>query len=175
MNRSATRVLRDEHAVILAMLERFEHELDSATAAAGPGRQRLTAFIDFFRGYADDCHHRKEEIGLFPLLERHQLETAIACMLDEHRAGRALLAQLEQAIEVGDTAAFVAAGAGYIDLLRAHIEKENCMLFEMADECLTADEVTELLRLYTEFESEPAYVAMLERCRRLGDALREPA
>ena len=44
---------------------------------------------------------------------------------------------------------------GYIDLLRAHIGKENNVLFRMADKVLSAAEQEELLKKFTEMEATP--------------------
>lgn len=163
MNASPTRALREEHGLLLEVLECFEQDL------AQPAARRLAAFVAIFRGYADFCHHRKEELGLFPLLEGHGLGPAIACMLDEHRAARGLIAELESAADAGDAAGISAAGFGYIDLLRAHIEKENCMLFAVADACLTPAEGTALARRYAEIEADPDFAEIFGRCRSLID------
>jgi hemerythrin-like domain-containing protein len=173
VNTTPTRALRDEHTIILEVLDRFEHALPHAARTTDAGSRRLAVFIEIFRGFADFCHHRKEEIGLFKLLERHGMGTAVACMLEEHHEGRALIAQLEDAVNLGDAAGFEAAGHGYVDLLRAHINKENHMLFEMADASLNAAEVAEFARLCDQIEAEPDYVKTLQHCRMLIESLLE--
>ncbi len=60
-------------------------------------------------------------------------------MLFEHRQGRALVAQMAEALDgapAGDEAAcaqMTAAARGYLQLLRNHIHKEDNVLFNMAD------------------------------------------
>lgn len=161
MNASPTRALREEHALLLEVLDRFERAL---ARTAAPAAREFAPFVEFFRGYADFCHHRKEEACLFPLLERHGVIGPLGCMLEEHREGRALIARLARAVEAEDFADVEAAGYAYADLLRAHIEKENRVLFELADQCLTAAETMELARLYAQIESDPDYVTTWQRC-----------
>ena len=165
MKASPTRVLREEHAVLLDVLTRFEGALANAAIGGESVLRRLAVFVDVFRGYADYCHHRKEEQGLFVLLEAHELGTAVECMREEHGEARALISRLAEAVDAGDAAGIRDAGHGYLDLLRSHIEKENCMLFEAADECLTSGEIAELAVRYAEIETEQAYEATQTRCR----------
>ena len=60
-------------------------------------------------------------------------------MLAEHQQGRAFVKQMlehlpqARAGETSDIKALIEAGRGYIDLLRQHINKEDNVLFMMAD------------------------------------------
>jgi hemerythrin-like domain-containing protein len=101
--------------------------------------------ITFFRLFADACHHGKEEDLLFAALEEHDAEGtagAISLMREEHRYGRALVAQMDHAADRmagGDGSAgrtLVAAAAAYIDFIRDHIRKEDDGLFDVADDVL---------------------------------------
>ena len=58
----------------------------------------------------------------------------IACMLGEHDQGRNLIKTAETALANGDCDVFKADTAKFIDLLRAHIDKENTILYRMADD-----------------------------------------
>jgi hemerythrin-like domain-containing protein len=51
-------------------------------------------------------------------------------MLREHEEGRALIAAMQQGADR------VASARAYVELLRAHISKENNVLFELADAVL---------------------------------------
>jgi hemerythrin-like domain-containing protein len=141
---TATSRLRDEHVVILAVAEAL-HEVISAADA---GRWDFDAFGDavtFIRLFADACHHGKEEDLLFPELEQAGLPRdrgPIAVMLEEHRQGRALARHMAEALPAareGDERARATlrnAAAGYVDLIRGHIAKEDNVLFEMADQAV---------------------------------------
>ena len=65
-----TRCLREEHALILKVLDCFEIALDRARRDGRVSSQVFDPFVEFFRGFADRCHHCKEEDRLFPCLER---------------------------------------------------------------------------------------------------------
>jgi hemerythrin-like domain-containing protein len=90
--------------------------------------------LDFFRKFADACHHAKEEHALFPLLEARGVPNRggpIGMMLLEHSEGRQLLADLDVALVARDRPRFDAAAGTYCALLRAHISKERGVLFPM--------------------------------------------
>jgi hemerythrin-like domain-containing protein len=90
--------------------------------------------LDFFRHFADACHHTKEEQALFPLLEERGIPKRggpIGMMLLEHSESRQLLADLQAALVARDRPRFDASAGTYCALLRAHISKERGVLFPM--------------------------------------------
>lgn len=163
MTGSATRALRVEHRIILDVLRALD-----TTLAGEPTSARLTPFVDFLRGYVDYCHHRKEELCLFPLLETHGMGGVVDLMREEHAAGRDAIARLERAIAQADAAAAVAAGTTYIDLLRAHIEKEDSMVFASVDAAMDAGDLAQLSEAFASVESASAYRENFERCSRFA-------
>ncbi|CAN5761405.1 hemerythrin domain-containing protein [soil metagenome] len=145
---SATAVLRDEHRLILRVVEAFEAMISVPDPAALPFDDIEQAIV-FFRLFTDACHHGKEEDLLFAALENQDVpgvDGPVAVMRDEHIHGRTLVGRLAGALTVardgsvgnGGSDARVAplrsAGASYIDFIRAHISKEDDGLFEMADQ-----------------------------------------
>ena len=130
-----TDVLRDEHVLILRALEVLEA---AALRVAGGGHVDdawWARIIAWLRGFADRNHHVKEECLLFPAMERAGVPVAggpIGVMLEEHADGRALIRAMEATAGV-DRAANA---RRYISLLRAHIDKENGILFPLADSIL---------------------------------------
>jgi len=162
----ATRVLRDEHRVILNVLDAFEIALRRARASGSAVRADFDPFLDFFRLFSDGCHHRKEEERLFALLEERGCLVAgspIAAMLDEHERGRALRAGMAAALAAGEDGADGALealldhGATLAELLRRHIDKEEHCLFGMAEREIRGEDLERLLRAYAEAERAPAY------------------
>ncbi len=143
---TATEVLRDEHVHILEVAEVLERILDGIEQGAGPDFGSLDECVQFFRLFADACHHGKEEDLLFPELEVRGLPRQtgpIAVMLNEHRQGRAFVGHMADALpkaQKGDEQAWrilANAGRGYIELIRGHILKEDNVLFNMADTMVT--------------------------------------
>jgi hemerythrin-like domain-containing protein len=182
-----TRCLREEHQVILKVLDCFEIALRNARAAGAVTQAEFDPFVEFFRDFADRCHHCKEEDRLFPCLERCGMERdhgPIAVMLHEHQIGRAHVRAIAAALPAadagaaggaaGDRAAYervISEGEGFLSLLRHHIMKEDHVLFEMADQMIQAAEQAQLSGAYAEADDEAANRDALARCRRLADDL----
>jgi hemerythrin-like domain-containing protein len=79
----------------------------------------------------------------------------IGVMLFEHQQGRAFVRQMRESLEAaksGDQAGLrqvIDGGRGYIDLLRNHIDKENNVLFMMADRIVDSQGCEKLCEQYT--------------------------
>ena len=140
-SRTPTDMLREEHQLILKILDVVQSLLEKGDA----GEWDFDAWDDcvaFFRLFADACHHGKEEDLLFPELEARGMPRdggPIAVMLLEHKQGRALVAQMAGALqdarsgEIEPLKRLEHAARAYLELLRAHIYKEDNVLFNMAD------------------------------------------
>jgi len=177
---TATEELMTEHRVI----ERMLAVLDAAGGRLEAGeRVRPDLFreaVDFVRNFADRCHHGKEEDNLFPRLEELGVPREggpLGVMLFEHDEGRAFIgaiADTVDAYERGDEAAAhtIARNArGYVGLLRGHIEKEERVLFPMADEVLSADDQRSLEESFERIETEVMGAGVHERYHRMLDEL----
>jgi len=145
----ATETLSEDHRLI----ERVFGALQVAAARLADGEAVAPSlFVDaarFIREFADGCHHRNEEEVLFPALVRHGFpleQGPVAVMLHEHEQGRAHAAALREAADrfaAGDRSAIPAivdAAYAYAGLLRAHIAKEDQILFRMAERAIPQDE-----------------------------------
>jgi hemerythrin-like domain-containing protein len=101
----------------------------------------------------------------------------IAVMLHEHEQGRALVRQMKSASEgyaegQNDAASLWAQSAlGYVTLLRSHIEKENNILFVMAERVLSESEQEELARKFESVEAAKMGEGTHERLHLLMDEL----
>jgi hemerythrin-like domain-containing protein len=153
---TATAMLRDEHVLILQVVDVFERTLVAPDESA-PDFDVIGRCVSFFRLYADACHHGKEEDLLFPELESHGLpkdDGPIAIMLHEHRLGRAFVSRMAESIDDARSGQEWAmrelrsAADGYIDLIRNHIDKEDNVLFNMADAMVVGSACRELCGEY---------------------------
>ena len=138
----ATEDLIEEHQAVLVSLQILEKVAAATGAKETKAPEHLAQLLDFFKGFVDRCHHGKEEDVLFPELERRGVRREggpIGVMLAEHEIGRGhvrAMTERLQALQAGDAGA--AAGIGeearaYREMLEAHIQKENNVLFPMAD------------------------------------------
>ncbi|MBN2218615.1 MAG: hemerythrin domain-containing protein [Pirellulales bacterium] len=158
-----TEILSDEHRVIEQVLRCLEKIADEAQSKGTFPRDSAEKAVDFFRNFADRCHHGKEETHLFPAMEakgfsRDQGSTGV--MIAEHEQGRgyvrAMAENIARAAE-GDAKAlqaFVEDTQAYCALLGSHIEKEDHCLFAMADQVFTEDDQRKLLLAFQKVESE---------------------
>ena len=119
--------------------------------------QKATQAIDFIRTFADKCHHAKEEDVLFVRMESvgfpHD-NGPIAVMLHDHDSGRAFvraMADVVQDAARGDADAlriFANNAHGYTEMLREHIQKEDKVLYPMADQSFDKGDQAELLAAF---------------------------
>ena len=157
-----TAVLRHEHEVILralALLERIGQELKAGKSV---DRAALAWLIDFFKTFADRCHHGKEEQHLFPAMERHGIPREggpTGVMLVEHDQGRAFIRIMAE----GNDQEVAEAIKGYVNLLRAHIDKENDILFPMAEQVIPEEERRTLSQAFEAVEQLVAGPGLHER------------
>ncbi|MGE5060812.1 MAG: hemerythrin domain-containing protein [Betaproteobacteria bacterium] len=155
-----TEVLSDEHRVI----ERVLGVLQRLTAVpVNPSLEQWRKALDFFRHFADQCHHFKEEKVLFPALEEHGIPREggpIGMMLAEHEEGRGHVRSMIDAVEQvakGNGAASTTLldhARAYVTLLREHIQKEDDILFRMADEVIPEEEQRRILKDFENHEAE---------------------
>jgi hemerythrin-like domain-containing protein len=157
---SPTEILSDEHRVIERVLSALE-QLTSLPVSDSV--ERWQKALEFFRHFADKCHHFKEEKVLFPAMEAHGIPREggpIGMMLAEHEEGRAHVRSMWAAVEqiaAGNAASaqpLLSHARAYLTLLREHIQKEDDILFRMADEVIPQDEQRQLLRRFEEHEAE---------------------
>ncbi len=156
-------VLMAEHRAI----ERVLDAVDRAAARVERGEPvppRLFAdAATFFSGFADHCHHTKEERELFPILEQHGVQVEggpIGAMLAEHEQGRGYIRILRAEGEkyaqgqLADPQLLVETVYAYVGLLRQHILKEDRVLFSLSDRLLSSEEQHALIEACERVESE---------------------
>lgn len=177
---TATEILVDEHRLIQRVLDWGEAELARIAAGGRPDADKLIQAVDFIRNFADRCHHAKEEDLLFKRLVEKGMPGEggpIAVMRHEHDLGRAhvraVAAALEGAArgEDGALAALREHLAGYISLLRAHIDKEDHVLYPMADRLFSPADQAALLRDFERVEREEIGAGVHEKYHRLAEEL----
>jgi len=157
----ATDDLKHEHRVIELVLTGLERIAERARTAHTFEQSPAERALEILRNFADKCHHGKEERHLFPLLEERGVprQGPIDVMLQEHEQGRGHIRAMVQAST--DAAAnaeslhlFAKHAAEYIELLRQHIQKEDNVLFRMAEQVLTEDDDKRLTEAFDAIERE---------------------
>lgn len=153
----ATETLTEEHRVIERGLEALERAAEGLDRGDEVPRAHLEGILGFIQGFADGCHHQKEEGILFPYLEGKGLarqEGPLAVLLEEHDVARGHVRGMREAVEADDSHAFAAHARAYVALLRDHIEKEDQVLFPMAASMTGPAEAEDLWRAFEAMEME---------------------
>ncbi len=179
----ATQVLMSEHRVI----ERVIRALAIAAQRLEAGSPVRPGFFigatDFISGFADGCHHKKEEGVLFPALVANGLPAQggpVGVMLYEHEQGRAYTRIMREAaarLQAEPAARVVLAenALAYAALLRQHIQKEDNVLFPMADRILSTEQQRQVLEGFDHLEHVETGEGVHEKYLALAAALEEEA
>ena len=176
----ATDILMSEHRVI----ERVIRAMETAAARIEEGKVVRPGFFldaaEFIKGFADGCHHRKEEGLLFKALADSGTPPeggSVAALLYEHVQGRQLSHSMCVAArkwQYGDSSAkseVIQNALGYASLLRAHILKEDRVLFPLANHFIPFNLQQKLLADFQKVEYDENGVH--EKYMALADALEQ--
>ncbi len=178
---TATKNLEDDHVHILKLIEVMERLIGSEN----PDIIHIESIVDIIRNFADGLHHAKEENQFFPFLAHRGFSLTqgpVAVMLNEHERGRDFVRGMAENIALYKGGNTYALGsiysnmAGYAELLKSHIGKENNILFRMADNALSESDQQDLLRLFEEAEKSHAGASTsaeyIERIQKLASEYR---
>ena len=158
-----TDILEHEHKIVLAVIDGAEREARNIQATGAVDTDKVAKIADFLRTFVDKCHHSKEERRLFPRLQERGMPGdagPIAVMLHEHTMGRNEVAAIADALgkfaggDAGAAAPLAEHLLAYGRLLRDHIDKENNILFAIADQILTPADQEELTAAFEAIEAE---------------------
>jgi len=176
----ATDILMAEHRVI----ERVLAVLNTAAERLEQGQPVRPGFFidasDFIKGFADGCHHLKEEGVLFEAMVNHgmpRLGGPIAVMLADHEQGRSFTRGMRaaaQKLEAGDASAreaVITNARGYTTLLQQHIMKEDNILFPMADRVIPVAEHAKVAEDFERVEHEETGEGVHEKYLALAASL----
>ena len=159
----ATEILMEEHRAI----ERVLCSLERASTRLSRGEDVYLRFFNgcsaFFRGFVDNCHHKKEEQFLFPALVENGLPKdvgPVAMMLAEHAQGRHLAQLLGTAalqLQAGDERRkeqVIHTASDYIKLFRQHIYKEEFLLSPLAERVIPIEQQANLGQSFESMQME---------------------
>jgi len=171
---TATKNLENDHGYILRLIDVME----VITKKGAPDVRDLETIVGLIRNYADGIHHEKEEQLLFPLMAEKGFsmeQGPVAVMLIDHAEGRGYVKGVREGIELykngqqGAISVIFRNMQGYIDLLRSHIDKENNILFRMADNVFSETDQQNLLKEFSRVEKggsgenvRATYIAAIE-------------
>jgi hemerythrin-like domain-containing protein len=176
----AIETLMTEHRAIERAIDALLVFTESSRRGASEDRAELGRFVTFIRDFADAAHHGKEEEILFASMveagfPRHA--GPVAVMLHEHDLGRRFVGELDRLARqpepwsAADRDALAEAALGYGQLLRAHIQKEDSILYPMAMQRLPEPLLRRVEEACAAFEARQAADGTQARLEALGRQL----
>jgi hemerythrin-like domain-containing protein len=168
--------LKAEHQIILQGISLLEKGASRLENGADVSPDYFRKAIEFIRNYADKYHHAKEENILFVKMGQLGFSPKvgpIAVMLYEHDKGRSYIAGLSLAVDLyaaGDRSAvnsILENIKNYAELLKQHINKENIVLYPMAENAFGIEGLEKIQVDFQEAESdhdgvETKYIELLK-------------
>lgn len=155
MTARPTHILRHEHRIIEQVLRAIEGMCFKLKTGENVPIEALSQALEFVQNFADRFHHMREEEFLFPALEQAGFGReggALYFLQEEHLIERELLVKLEFAVReyrYGDPDAasqFVEAANQFCRHLVGHMQKEDNLLFRIAEEVISEESKTELMQ-----------------------------
>lgn len=131
--------LSSEHDTILGCL----NILYDAVRGDGIQFMGVQAFLDFTHDFAEP-HHKKEEKILFPAMEAAGVKNIggpIGAMISEHQKKRMLIATLQKACDEMNQIEIAKVALQIVILLSRHIQKEEMVLYPLANRLIGKNEV----------------------------------
>jgi len=159
--------LLEQHRGAEAMLKRLAGDVIRVRREGARGAGVMNELAELRREIQGEVlrHFREEEQGLFPVLGRHIDSSSgpIAMLMEEHAQFRQLELQFEEALaalesqyEDGWEEKLCQAGDAIGRLMPPHIEKEESVLFPMAEQMLGEDEWAEVRMLWNQAQAAAA-------------------
>jgi hemerythrin-like domain-containing protein len=159
--------LIEDHRVVETVLRALDRQVAEGERTHTVPVEFLRTLVAFSHAFLDRCHHGKEEGCLFPCLERKGIPRdggPIGVMLQEHEQGRVLVRQIAGRLDLYEQGAASDNGVlvlcrEFSNLIHAHIQKENEMLFPMSDSVMDAADDRETTGCYEGKEQEMGHGA----------------
>lgn len=161
---TATEDLKAEHDGIRLMLQVLNKICEILESGKSADPAHLERIIEFLTVFVDRCHHGKEEDFLFPELEKEDIakrDGLVGVLLAEHEEGRGFVKKMAEAMEKiikGEGSVgffpFKENSRKYTELLSRHIDKENNILFPLADKGLSKEMQNRLKESFDNLEKK---------------------
>ena len=170
--------IRKEHKIIRQVAQAARSDARDIRRTGSADRERVGQYIDFFSGFNDACHHRKEELYLFPAVQWHDRQgDLIRSLREDHTRGRELVSRMRQAVpEDGpvDATALSDAMESYAEMLFDHIRRENEQLLPAAEKTLDRAERVRVAEGYVYVEHELLGEGFHEKYHEMAQKLISP-
>ncbi len=179
---TSTEILKHEHQAILKVMEAAVREIRAILPLGKiTTTDNIEKIIDFCRVFVESCHNAKEEEYLLPKMrERGKMTDVglIKTIVKEHTEGHRLMQRVAEFLPLAriypipsNVAEVTANLKSYIELLRGHIDKEDHVLFPLADCLLTSEDQQTILKSFDKHEAEEVGVGVHGKYLQLANEL----
>ena len=147
-DKNPTEILRKEHDIVLRILDNLESNLNKKDIRQSKNN------IDTLQKEFNKHSLNKEEKVLFPEIEKFMPREGgpTGMMIIEHKDLTESIGNFNLAIKTKDNGKLEKIGNHIISLLREHIDKENNMLFMMAEMHLDDKQKEIILKKFKEID-----------------------
>ena len=172
--------LVQEHRIIQQVLACLDKLTQQAEIGGTLDVDSARDAVDFFRRFADGCHHVKEEELLVPIMNAKGFSFQngpLADMRREHQLGRDLLMEVENAVdevarnEYDALTRFMQCSRQYLAVLHEHIDKEERCLFPLVEQVLSDGDQRTLAYSFNKLENEAAALDAHEQSLEIANYL----
>lgn len=177
-----TEHLKEEHREIELMFNILQKVCQKLESGEDVSPEHLEQISEFLKVYVDVGHHGEEEDLLFPAIQEADMSKhggPIELMLMEHNVGRNYVKIVSEAItryNAGDrivSGNIVKHARIYIAHMANHIEKEETIVFAMADAQIPKEKQEELLEEFERLENEKMGIGKEEELQKVLHHLEE--
>jgi hemerythrin-like domain-containing protein len=152
----AIKNLINEHRIISQKLQ-DTNELFADVSEGKKNSSEIIDNIEFFKKYADQLHHHKEEEILFPaMIKKNEMagQGIIAEMLENHEDFRKMLSEINTQVQENNIEAAYEKFRVYHEALLDHIAVEDDEVFHMAETLLSEEELENIFFKFKDIEVE---------------------
>ena len=136
--------------------------------ALGRFRGEASEISKFLKGYINDFHHEKEERFLFPAVLRLDpaMDSDIRELVQDHAHAREVLKELGNSSEINEGSKFKVLSKEIVEIMTAHIDKEEKDVFPRIELLLTPSEdraIYSATQVFADGVFGPGYVRSSEK------------
>ena len=160
---NAIQMLFEEHSVIVTAIDAAENAESLIGINDILYEKTIRELLYFFRKYADNYHHRKEEEILFPEMKKKNellADGVLKEMFDNHEEFREMLRNIERLLDEKNYMNAQKQLNIYCNSLLDHIHVENEEVFQMSETLFNDDE---LGKIYFRFEDCDREIGSIEK------------
>lgn len=154
---NAIQILYDEHDVIVGAIDAAKHAKYYLGKNDKGYEKTMRDLLNFFRHYADDFHHQKEENILFPEMKKKNellADGILKEMSQHHEEFREMLMNIEKYLDEKNYVRAQQQTEVYCESLLDHISVENDEVFQIAETLFTEDALEKMMGRFEDCDIE---------------------